>query len=371
MGVLLLSCPSCTSDHQVSPWGAARTPPLGAYVAPPDLDAHLRAIDVEAAELELELEVELRGALPRGGGEVVLRGYAGTDALGRRTSAVRAATPRGVVMAAGPLDSGRVERTQATRLVPSLVPGAAPDAAELKLGVFRSGTDINRDGAPDVVLSNEAGDLEIWAVQPFGAARYTVELAVPPRFALDIDQDGILELAGRVPVKTGDPIAPELVDVAGFDGGRYTHRGSAARAFHAARAGVDDAARAGADNRDHDAARAGADNRGRDAARAGTDDRGRDGERQEPPKDDAARLRRALERAWHALLAGRPAKETLAALDREPVPPDLQRAFAAHRARVASAAAPDPASAPAREGPRRPGDKPTRPQGASETPDRR
>ncbi|WP_438021570.1 VCBS repeat-containing protein [Sorangium sp. So ce315] len=347
MGVLLLSCPACTSDHQVSPWGAARTPPLGAYVAPPDLDAHLRAIDVEAAELELELEVELRGALPRGGGEVVLRGYAGTDALGRRTSAVRAATPRGVVMAAGPLDSRRVDRTQATRLVPSLVPGAAPDAAEPKLGVFRSGTDLNRDGAPDVVLSNEVGDLEIWAVQPFGAARYTVELAVPPRFALDIDQDGILELAGRVPVKAGDPIAPELVDVAGFDGGRYTHRGSAARAFHAARAGADDAARAGAD------------------------DRGRDGERQEPPKDDAARLRHALERAWHALLAGRPAKETLAALDREPVPPDLQQAFAAHRARVASAAAPDPAGAPAREGPRRPGDRPTRPQGASETPDRR
>ncbi|WP_437630812.1 FG-GAP repeat domain-containing protein [Sorangium sp. So ce854] len=339
MGVLLLSCPSCTSDHQVSPWGAARTPRLGAYVAPPDLDAHLRATDVEAAELELELEVELRGALPRGGGEVVLRGYAGTDALGRRTSAVRAATPRGVIMAAGPLDSGRVDRTQATRLVPSLVPGAAPDPAELELGVFRSGTDLNGDGAPDVVLSNEAGDLEIWAVQPFGAARYTVELAVPPRFALDIDQDGILELAGRVPMKEGDPIAPELVDVAGFDGDRYTHRGSAARAFH--------------------------------AARAGADDRARDGERQEPPKDDAARLRRALERAWHALLAGRPAKETLAALDREPVPPELQRAFAAHRARVASAAAPDPASAPAREGPRGPGDAPTRPQGASETPDRR
>ncbi|MGK3991870.1 FG-GAP repeat domain-containing protein [Sorangium sp. So ce1024] len=349
MGVLLSSCPSCASDHQVSPWGAARMPPLGAYVAPPDLDAHLRAIDVEAAELGIELEVELRGELPRGGGEVVLRGYAGTDALGRRTSAVRAATPRGVIMAAGPLDSRRVDRTQATRLVPSLVPGAAPDAAEHQLGVFRSGTDLNRDGALDVVLSNEAGDLEIWAVQPFGAARYTVELAVPPRFALDIDRDGILELAGRVPMKEGDPLAPELVDVAGFEGGRYTHRSSAARAFHAARAGTDD----------------------RGAARAAADDRGRDGERQEPPKDDAARLRRALERAWHALLAGRPAKETLAALDREPVPPDLQRAFAAHRARVASVAAHDAASAPAREGPRGPGDGPTRPLGASETPDRR
>ncbi|WP_437955288.1 VCBS repeat-containing protein [Sorangium sp. So ce119] len=335
MGVLLLSC---ASDHQVSPWGAARKPPLGAYVAPPDLDAHLRAIDVEAAELGLELEVELRGGLPRGGGEVVLRGYAGTDALGRRTSAVRVATPRGVVMAAGPLDSGRVDRSQATRLVPSLLPGTAPDAAE-QLGMFRSGTDLNRDGAPDVVLGNEAGDLEVWAVQPFGASRYAVELAVPPRFALDVDQDGTLELAGRAPVKDGDPIAPDLLDVAGFEGGRYTHRGDAARAFH--------------------------------EARAGADDHGPGGKRKEPPKDDAGRLRRALEQAWHALLAGRPEEETLAALDREPVPPGLQPAFAAHRARVASVAEAPPAGAPAREGPRGAGGAPTRPQGASETPDRR
>ncbi|KYF65621.1 hypothetical protein BE15_44355 [Sorangium cellulosum] len=332
MGVLLLSC---ASDHQVSPWGAARRPPLGAYVAPPDLDAHLRAIDVEADELGLELEVELRGALPRGGGEVVLRGYASTDALGRRTSAVRVATPRGVVMAAGPLDSGRVDRSQATRLVPSLLPGAAPDAAE-PLGMFRSGSDLNRDGAPDIVLSNEAGELEIWAVQPLGAARYAVELATPPRFALDVDRDGTLELAGRVPVKGGDPIAPDLLDVAGFEGGRYTHRGDAARAFH--------------------------------EARARADDNGPGGKRQEPPKDDAARLRRALEQAWHAALAGRPEKETLAALDREPVPPGLQPAFAAHRARVARVAATDAAG---KEGPRGAGDAPTRPQGASETPDRR
>ncbi|XYH94331.1 FG-GAP repeat domain-containing protein [Sorangium sp. So ce1128] len=338
MGVLLLSC---TSDHQVSPWGAARRPPLAAYIAPPDLDAQLRAIDVEADELGLELEVELRGALPRGQGEVVLRGYAGTDALGRRTSAVRVATPRGVVMAAGPLDSGRVDRSQATQLVPSLLPGEEPNATE-QLGVFRSGTDLNRDGAPDVVLRNEAGELEIWAVQPFGAARYAVELATPPRFALDVDQDGTLELAGRTRRREGDPIAPDLLDVAGFEGDRYTHRGRAARAFHAAR-GVE---------------RPGAGGAGQ-------------GKRQEPPQDDAARLRRALEQAWHALLAGRPAKETLAALDREPVPAALQPAFSAHRALVASVAAVAPAGAPAREEPRDPGDAPTRPRGASETPDRR
>ncbi|WP_437605978.1 VCBS repeat-containing protein [Sorangium sp. So ce834] len=292
-------------------------PPLAAYVAPPDLDAHLRAIDAEAAELGLTLEVELRGALPRRGGEVVLRGYGGTDAIGRRTSAVRVATPRGVVMAAGPLDSARADRSQATQLVPSLPPGSEPDATE-QLGAFRSGTDLNRDGAPDVVLRNEAGALEIWAVQPFGAARYAVELAAPPRFALDVDHDGTLELAGRVPVTEGDPIAPDLLDVAGFEGGRYTHRGGAARSFHAARAGGSGA------------------------------DAGGQGRPKEPEKDDAARLRGALERAWHALLAGRPAADALAALDREPVPPALREAFAAHRARVTGAAPAAPGSAPAR-----------------------
>ncbi|WP_437275565.1 VCBS repeat-containing protein [Sorangium sp. So ce375] len=330
---------SCASDHQVSPWGTAGKPPLGAFVAPPDLDARLRAIDAEAAELGLELEVELRGALRRDG-EVVLRGYSGTDALGRRTSAVRVATPHGVVMAAGPLDSGRVDRSEATQLVPSLLPGSEPDPTE-QLGVFRSGTDLNRDGAPDVVLRNEAGELEIWAVQPFGAARYAVELAAPPRFSVDVDQDGTLELAGRIPLDEGDPIAPDLLDVAGFEGGRYTNRGSVARAFHEARAGGPGAETAS------------------------------QGKRQEPPKDDAARLQGALERAWHALLAGRPAAEALAALDREPVTPALRGAFSTHRARVASAGAAAPSGAPARGAPPGAGAAPTRPQGASETPARR
>ncbi|AUX45618.1 hypothetical protein SOCE26_071130 [Sorangium cellulosum] len=341
VGVLVLSC---TSDHQVSPWGAARRPPLSVYVAPPDLDAHLGAIDAEAAELGLTLEVELRGALPRGGGEVVVRGYRGTDALGRRTSAVRVATPRGVVMAAGPIESGRVDRSQATELVPSLLPGPDTDAAQ-QLGLFRSGTDLNRDGAPDVALRNEAGALEVWALQPLGAARYTVELAVPPRFALDVDRDGSLELAGRVPVDDGDPIRPDLVDVAGFEGGRYTHRSGAARAFHEARAG------------------------GPGAGGPGAGGPGQ-GKRPEPPKDDAVRLRRALEQAWHALLAGRPAKETLAALDREPVPAALREVFSAHRARVAelAAASSRDAPAPVEEAPR--GTRaPTRPQEASGRPD--
>lgn len=343
-GVLLLVCvscaSSCASDHQVSPWGAAGRPTLGAFIAPPDLDARLHAIDVEAAELGLKLEVELRGALRRGG-EVVVRGYSGTDTLGRRTSAVRAATPHGVVIAAGPLDARRVDRSQATQLIPSLLPGSEPEATE-QLGVFRSGTDLNGDGAPDVVLGNEEGELEIWAVQPLGADRYAVELAAPPRFALDVDQDGTLEIAGRIPLDERDPIAPDLLDVAGFEGDRYTHRGSVARAFHAARAEGPGAETAGQGKRRH-----------------------------EPPKDDAARLRGALERAWHAVLAGRPAAEALAALDREAVAPALRGAFSAHRARVAGAIAAAASGPPARGAPPGAGGAPTRPQGASETPARR
>ncbi|MGK4003096.1 VCBS repeat-containing protein [Sorangium sp. So ce1036] len=362
MGVLALSC---ASDHQVSPWGAARRPTLGAYVAPADLDAQLRAIDLEVAELGLSLDVELRGALPRGRGEVVVRGYSGTDALGRRTSAVRVATPRGVVMAAGPLEGARADRRQATQLVPSLLPGSEADPAHDELGVFRSGTDLNRDDAPDVVLRNEAGELEIWAVHPLGAARYAVEIATPPRFALDVDRDGLLELAGRVRVPERDPIGPDLLDVASFEGGRYTHRGDAARAFHAARAG--EAAGPGkppARSKDDGKPPAPPKDDGRPPAPPKDD-----GRPPAPPEDDATRLRRALERAWHARLAGRPAEDTLAALDREQVPPALREAFAAHRARVAGVAPARPTGAATSDGPRGPGGAPTRPPAASGTPD--
>ena len=64
---------------------------------------------------------------------MVVRGYEGLDAVGRRTTAVRAATPRGVVMALGPLDARDAARTTATELV---VPAAAQAASGATKRVF-------------------------------------------------------------------------------------------------------------------------------------------------------------------------------------------------------------------------------------------
>lgn len=293
LAVLACGSLSCASNHRVSPWGGGELPPLSAFAPRPDLDAQLEAMDREAAAHGLRLEVELRGALPRGAGEVVVRGYEGVDAVGRRVTAVRVATARGVVMAVGPLAAGDQDRRRATELVPALVAGGEPGG-----GAFASGTDLNGDGAPDVAVRNEAGVLEIWAVRPAGAAPYAVELEAPPTEALDVDGDGWVDLAGRAAVPEGDPIAPVLRDVATFEGDRYTDRSAAARAFHAAAKSPPAA-----------------------------------------PPDDATRLRRAIERAWHARLAGEPRAAVLAALDREAVPLALRVAFAAHRQRVAAAGA--------------------------------
>lgn len=343
---------SCSSDHRVSPWGGGAAPPLFAYVEAPDLGAQLRAIDRETAELGLTLRLELHGALPHGGGEVVVRAYAGADAVGRPTSAVRVATPRGVVMAVGPLDSADEDRDRATELVPSLLPGvvpAGPGGAGDEGGVFASGSDLNGDGDPDVVLRNEAGALEIWAVRSVGTTRYGVSLEVPPTLALDVDDDGRVDLGGRVAVAEGDAIAPDFLDVATFEEGRYTDRSSAAQAFHAARAAAlgrpapgDAPARGGEPG--------GAE--GGEGTKRGRAPAGAPAEAAKPsaaptPLDDRTRLRRALERAWHARLAGQPKSSVLSELDQEPVPAPLRAAFALHRERIARAG---PAERPAPSG---------------------
>lgn len=322
-GLLALSC---GSNHRVSPWGGGDAPPPAALLQAPDLDAQLRAVDEETGALGLQLETELRGRLPRGGGALVVRGYRGLDALGRPTSAVRVATARGVVMAVGPLSARDLDRSRATQLVPYLVPGVPGEpvhtpaqAADAAVGAFASGTDLNGDGDPDVALRSEAGTLEVWGIRLLGGAPYPVELAASPTLALDVDADGRVDLAGRPPPLPGDPIAPDLLAVATFEDGRYTGRSAAARAYHAARA------QAAAEP----AAAAGKELPPAAASSAPTP---------APPPDDAARLRRALERAWNAALAGDPGEEVLAALDRERVPAELRAAFAAHRARIAAQA---------------------------------
>jgi hypothetical protein len=301
---------ACATDHRVSPWGSAAAPPLSLFAAPADLQARLQAIDSETSGLGLTLALELHGALPAAGGPIIVRAYQGADAIGRKTHAVRIATPYAVVMAVGPLDSSERDRDQPTELVaalimgPSSVPqkGAGDRGGELQGAALRSGTDLNGDGAPDVVLRSETGALEMWRISRMGSNRYDVILETRPTRAEDADGDGSVDLAGEVFVPGSEPISAELVDIATFDGERYANSTETARAYHEIR------------------------------LQALSEQSARN-----PSLGDAARLKRAVEGCWHAILAGRPRKTALAALDREMVPDALRQAFQALRRRVEAA----------------------------------
>jgi hypothetical protein len=284
-------------------------------MAPPDLDARLDAIDAETAELGLERERELVGKLPGGDGVLVVRSYKGVDAVGRPVHAVRAATARGVVLALGPLEAQDAERTQGTELVVSLLPAPEGD------GAWRSATDLNQDGRLDVVLRNEAGELEVWGVSPTGANRYDVLLAVPATRAADVDDDGVPDLAGERVNPPEDPLTPLFDDVATFQDGRYVNTSPAARGMHRRQAALREAAI----QAERDAAEARKAPQAADRASAS-----------KPPLSEAARVRRALEWGWHALLAGDSRDRVLDRLDQEPVSAALRGAFLRHRATLVS-----------------------------------
>ncbi|UQA57940.1 FG-GAP repeat domain-containing protein [Polyangium aurulentum] len=293
---LLVATSGCVSNHRVSPWGGGSLPPISAFAAPSDLEAQLAAVDAETGALGLRKTLELRGELPRGGGPVIARGYEKTDAAGRIAHAVRVATAHGVVLAIGPFNEPEVDDRHA-----ELVSAHAQDAlASADDTVTRALTDLNGDGLPDAVLRNRRGTLELHRIGPLGSNRYDVIMFVAPTELADADGDGRLDLVGRAEAAEGDPIAPVLVDTATFDGGRYTNATAGARAFHAQRA-------------DPQPARS---------------------KNPPPPPDDATRLRGAIERAWHAILAGRPRARVLEALGGEPVPAALRAAFDRHRARI-------------------------------------
>ena len=296
---IVLAGAACASDHHVSPWGTQPGGSLEALLAvrPPDLAAQLAAVDAETSALGLHLTGELHADLPpKGAGqEAVIRGYQGRDAAGRLVHAVRVATPAGVVLAVGPLDADDLDRSQATELVPAL--SLADDGSG---AAFRSGTDLNGDGSPDVILRNDAGALSISHLGELGSAAYPILMAVPPLRGTDVG-DGGVGLWGRLPVPPGDPIAPVLADVATFAAGAYSNTTAAAREFHA-----------------------------REAARPGV------------KTPDAARLRAALERAWHTVLAGQPGEGVLRDLAREPVPERLRASFDVHVRAIEALSGPRP-----------------------------
>jgi len=299
VAVLAGALSGCGGDHHVSPWGS-RGPSLDVFMRPPDLASELARVEAETAALGLVRTEEITGRLPPPGSgpSLVLRGYEGRDLAGRKVHAVRVATPYGVVLAAGPLDAGDLDRTQATELVPALAVGA--DGAGL---AYRSGTDLNGDGAADVVLRNDAGTLEIWRLSERGSGPIPVSMAAPPTRGVDADGDGMIDLWGQLATPAGDPIAPRLTDVATFAAGSYSNGTPAARAWHA-----------------------------REAASP-----------LPTSVSDAVRLRAAVEHAWHAILAGEPRESVIRMLLREPVPAALRASFEVHQHTLASIRAPGPA----------------------------
>jgi hypothetical protein len=302
-----LSCTlaaACATDHHVSPWGETGRIPVDAYVPKPNLDAELAQIQRETSALGLSRTIEIPGKFGRGGEGFRILGYAGNDAIGRPIHAVRVASGRAIILAVGPHDAHDVDRSRATELVPALLPGPDP-AHPLEGAAYASGSDLNGDGSPDVVLRSDAGALEVWHLQPLGAAAYEIVMVVPPTTAADVDRDGRVDLVGRVPASPGDVLAPALDDVATFEAGRYADTTRAARAYHAAELAAIDALIAGADK----------------------------------PTDEA-RLRRALERAWHAVLAGENPAKSLDALDKERAPLRLQPEIERWRKAIARAVRP-------------------------------
>jgi hypothetical protein len=327
------------SNHKVSPWPeGGPTSLLGKFATTPDLAAQLENIDVETHDHALTLEREVRIKLPRRGGTVVVRAYVGKDELDRVTHAVRVASAQGVILAIGPLGA-RDDRASATRLVPAL---ADPESGR----AFTSGSDVNGDGLADVILGNDAGGLAVWRLTPNGSTRYEVEMTLPPRRAVDLGLDGVMDLEGWEDDE-GTPRGPRLVERAAFDAGRWSSAATAAKSWHArmARALVDEesAQAEPVDGGAPDAAPMARD-AGRDGGAATALDGGAtaldggatalDGGATAVTQSVDLRLRRALERAWHRLRAGEARGKVTAELDALTVPANLRAWFERHQRRV-------------------------------------
>jgi FG-GAP-like repeat len=202
----------------VSPW--PRDVSLRTLMQPRDLESHLARIDEDMRAEGLVLDVEIDGVL-EDGEPYRIRAYEGHDDLGNVRKALRVATRYGVVMALGPTSSQEALRG----VDDSFVPALGED------GTWKSGTDLNGDGLPDVLVSR-TGEVEIWGLHAKGASPYPIDALAPLTGAIDVDGDGRPDLIGRVPVPLGDAVAPRLVDVVTFEDGRYSGVTRSARAFH-------------------------------------------------------------------------------------------------------------------------------------------
>jgi hypothetical protein len=274
--VVLLTVASCTSDHHVSPFPAVD--PAELFRPHLDLDGQLARADREARAGRLRLALRVEGKLP-GGAAFVALGYEGEDALGQRVGATRVVTPASIVLALGPPRIARDASSLPSTLLASLGPA----------GAYPSGSDLDGDGAPDVALRADDGTLAVHRIDLQGSSPYPIELRAPPSAAVDVNEDGKPDLTGAPRPPEGDPIAPEMLDVAIAAPGGFRNDHPAARVFHQRR-------------RDRPA----------------------------PPASAplARRLRHGLERAFHAAAAGDPVLEALQpvvdlAATQHPLPEDL------------------------------------------------
>ncbi len=246
----------CGSDHHVSPWSPNVS--LRTLTQPGNLAVHVARIDDEMRAEELVLDVEIKG-VGQDEEPYQIRSYKGHDELGNTRWALRVATRFGVIMALGPSTGHEVMRGEQSRLVHALG----------KAGQWQSGTDVNGDGLPDVFVSRGNGHIEVWGFHAQGASPYPIESIAPISDAIDVDADGRPDLLGYVPIPVGDVLAPRLIEVLTFSGGRYHAATPSVRSFH----------------RRHLSEKTG--------------------------------LTARIERAWHSLRAGKNAKEELAELDKE------------------------------------------------------
>ncbi|MBI5532306.1 MAG: VCBS repeat-containing protein [Deltaproteobacteria bacterium] len=292
---------SCRSDHAVSPFPEGFG--IEAWVQPPDLQAQLDRVDKEMAVERMSKAAELRGAFSDHSPFVIL-GFSGEGGVHRERHAVRVATGFGVILALGPRDPTDLSRARRHRLVESLGGG----------GGWKSGTDLNGDGHPDVVVRSEDGTFDIWCLMPKGASPYPMRSIAPPDHVVDIDDDGRPDPAARIRLAGGEALEVEIVEVMTFDERGYRNDTSAVKAWH-----------------QRELRRLGGPQPGDAGADAGA-----------PVHDDRRTLAEAIERGWHAIRSGESGAKALQAADgaaasQAPLGPGLAQAWVRWRGWLADA----------------------------------
>jgi hypothetical protein len=211
---------ACSGNHHVSPF--PDIDPNEVLRPLNDLDAHVaRATrEAQASGLEVALRVDGKGS---GSKRFVALGLVGKDAFGRAIRAVRVATPASIVLAIGPPALDQRDPSEPNELLESLLDG----------GGFPSGVDLTGDGAPDIALRAEDGTLAIYRIDPLGATRYPVVLDAKPTQVLDANGDGRPDLAGVLSLPgDADALSLSLLDVAICAGTSFRNDHPDALAYH-------------------------------------------------------------------------------------------------------------------------------------------